>query len=215
MGGEALFVERFRPQWTQLITRLKGDLSVSDRVYARLVAHYTAPSRHYHDFSHITGMLDLLEQLDIELENRNAVQLAVWFHDVIYEVGTGLDNEQASADFSAEQLTLLNLDLTLIKTVSNLILDTKHSQRPATWDGCVLVDLDLAQLGGSAEQFQRDTDNIRREYAIVPYDRFWSGRGRILQRFLNRPRIYYTEPFYTRFEAAARRNLSNSIASIR
>ena len=204
-----------RPQWEQLIRRLGGNLTLSDVVYDRLVAHYTASNRYYHTLSHVAGMLDLIDRIYIEVDNWNALQLAIWFHDVIYEVGTGLDNEQASADFSAEQLALLNLDPTLIETVSDLILDTKHKQRPATWDGQVLVDLDLAQLGGSAEQFQRDTDNIRREYASVPDKQFWSGRGRILQQFLNRSRIYYTAPFYTRFEATARRNLAQTIANIR
>ena len=207
-------VERFRPKWTQLITDVAGKQMLADDVYSRLIAHYTAPARHYHDFSHIVGMLDLLEQLDIALENRDAVQLAVWFHDVIYEVGTGLDNERASADFSAEQLAHLNIAPALIDMVSRLILDTKHQRRPVTWDGCVLVDLDLAQLGGSAEQFQHDTVNIRGEYAIFPDEQFWRGRRQILQQFLNRERIYYTEPFYARFEAAARRNLSQSIAEI-
>lgn len=203
-----------RPQWEQLIRRLGGNLTLSDVVYDRLVAHYTASNRYYHTLSHVAGMLDLIDRIYIEVDNWNALQLAIWFHDVIYEVGTGLDNEQASADFSAEQLTQLNLDPTLIKTVSQLILDTKHKQRPKSWDGMVLVDLDLASLGNAYELFERDTGNIRREYASVPYKQFWLGRRQILQQFLDRRRIYYTEPFYQRYEAFARQNLSDSIADI-
>ena len=206
--------EQFRPKWTHLIAQLNGDLSQADAVYDQLVAHYTGPDRHYHDFAHIVWMLNLLPQMAVELENRPAVELAIWFHDVIYEVGTGLDNEQASADFSAEVLGRLHISQDEIQTVKTLILDTKHHQRPATWDGCVLVDLDLSQLGNSAEQFAHDTANIRREYQIFPDAQFWPGRRQVLQLFLNRDQIYYTEPFYKRFEASARRNLADSIVAI-
>ncbi|MGB1250792.1 MAG: hypothetical protein ACPG8W_09290 [Candidatus Promineifilaceae bacterium] len=207
-------IAAFRPKWAQLIAQVGGDPSSADKVYARLVAAYTDASRHYHDFSHVVWMLNLLDEMALVLENRAAVQLAIWFHDAVYEVGSEVDNELASADFSAEQLTLLGLPTDLIATVHALILDTKHATEPASWDGRVLVDIDLSQLGGSAEQFQRDTANIRKEYAIVPDAQFWSGRQKVLQQFLNRDKIYHTAPLFTRFEAIARHNLSTSIKQI-
>lgn len=207
-------ITRYRAKWISLVKRQNGDLSLADDVYAAIVSRYTADDRHYHNFAHIVGMLDLLDAMAVVPENRTALRLAIWFHDVIYEVGSGLDNERASADFATEQLTALKFDGVLIQRVSELIIDTKHAARPATHDGRLLADLDLSQIGGSAEQFQRDSADIRREYATVPDDLFWRGRRQVLQSFLNRERIYYTEPFFARFEANARNNLRSAIQAI-
>lgn len=43
---------------------------------------------------------------------------------------------------------------------------------------------------------------------------YQQGRKAVLERFLQRPRLYFSEFFYTKFEQQARANLSQEIAEL-
>ena len=55
---------------------------------------------------------------------------------------------------------------------------------------------------------------MREEYAFVPEPIFRAGRRRILQGFLERPVLYFSDWGRDRFEVAARANLTRSIAAL-
>ena len=65
----------------------------------------------------------------------------------------------------------------------------------------------VAILGQPEARFDMYQQQIRAEYAWVPEAVYRAKRAEILQGFLVRPFIYGTEPFRTKYEAAARRNL--------
>ena len=56
---------------------------------------------------------------------------------------------------------------------------------------------------------------IRREYTAVPEAAWRLGRAQVLDRFLARPRLYQTDLFHDRLEAAARANLAAEAAGLR
>ena len=56
--------------------------------------YYQETHRAYHNLSHIYNLLKLSEQLDIY--NRNAFEMAIWYHDIIYQPHFK-DNEAKSA----------------------------------------------------------------------------------------------------------------------
>ncbi|HWA25203.1 MAG TPA: hypothetical protein VG734_05960, partial [Lacunisphaera sp.] len=78
-------------------------------------------------------------------------------------------------------------------------------------DAALLLDIDLAILGQPAERFWQYEAAIRQEYAWVPAVTFAEKRAEILRKFLERPALYQTPAFRTRYETTARANLKAAI----
>lgn len=92
---------------------------------------------------------------------------------------------------------------------------TKTHQTEAGSDAALLVDVDLSILGQSEARFAGYESQIRAEYAWVAPEVFKVKRAEILERFLARSRLYTTDHFFARYEAQARRNLAQSIRTLR
>jgi predicted metal-dependent HD superfamily phosphohydrolase len=182
-------------------------------VLAELIAAYDAPDRHYHNLDHLRHCFYQLRRLRALLDDVRAVEAAIWFHDVVYDP-TRDDNEERSAAFAAKRLAEMGRSEAFITTVRQLILDTRHRERPTTSDGRYLVDIDLSILGQPARIYDLYDQNIRLEYAHVPEDAYRAGRAKVLNAFLSRPNIFATDAFRERYEVRARENLGRSIARL-
>jgi predicted metal-dependent HD superfamily phosphohydrolase len=102
-----------------------------------------------------------------------------------------------------------------VEEAARLILLTRtHRCAPDDRAGRVLLDADLAVLGGSREDYDRYARAIRREYAWVEEAAYRAGRRRVLEGFLARPRLFLTDKFFRAREAAARENLRRETASL-
>lgn len=77
-----------------------------------------------------------------------------------------------------------------------------------------MLDLDLAVLGAPRAIYDAYAAAIRREYAMVPDAAWRTGRAGVLDRFLDRPRLYQTGHFHERLESAARANLADEAAAL-
>ena len=96
----------------------------------------------------------------------------------------------------------------------DLVLVTRHDGEPKTPDEALLSDIDLAILGAGPKRFDEYETQVRAEYRHVPTALYRPGRRKVLNGFLERPRIYHTEWFRERYEAQARRNLERSLARL-
>lgn len=201
-----------------ILERRGASPTAAAALHADLCAAYAAPGRHYHDLAHIHAVLTALEghpdAAQLSAEDADALCLAAWFHDAVYVTDGQVDNEAASADEADRQLAALGWPEELRAQVRALILATRHRSRPADLAAALLMDADLEALAVSPEQFRANGEAIRREYAAVPDDVFWSQRARILRVFLERPRLYFTAHTAARCDAAARRNLLAELARI-
>jgi predicted metal-dependent HD superfamily phosphohydrolase len=188
--------------------------ALRDRTFDELVAAYTAPDRHYHDIDHIADCLRELDEVRHLAHNAEAIEDAIWFHDVVYD-GRRTDNEERSGERADVVLHQLGCDQTLRAEVKRLILLTRHDREPAERDvdGQLMVDIDLASLALPPAAFDRNGENIRREYPHVDDAAFDRGRAAMLGSFLRRPRIYYTPWFSGRYEQKARQNLSRVVST--
>lgn len=195
--------------WQRLGAR--GDASA---VYNDLVARYSEPHRAYHTLQHIGHCLDELEQARHLAVNSDAVELALWYHDVIYDTKAN-DNEERSAVLAAEMVRGALLPDNLSQLVANLITATKHLAIPTDPDVQLLVDIDLSILGQTEDRFDEYERQVRKEYEWVSEDAFVVGRSAILKSFLGRPNIYATQFFRNKYEAQARRNIARSLARLR
>lgn len=181
-----------------------------EQVRAALVAAYAEPRRKYHSLQHLTECLEWFERVRELPRHAAEVELALWFHDAVYDV-KGTDNEQRSADWAAAELVKAGVTPEVIGRVSALILATKHTAAPTEPDQQVLVDIDLAILGAAEPRFAEYGQQIRDEYAFVPEELFKPRRRALLGSFLERPRIYSTSHFHGLLEERARANLRGAV----
>ena len=182
-------------------------------VYELLADLYSERHRAYHTLDHLSHCLDELEAARHLAEQPNQVEMALWFHDAIYDP-KAKDNEQRSAELCRRTAEEAGLPEGFGRKVYDLVLATQHHRAPEGSDARLLVDIDLSILGRPREAFDEYETNIRKEYHFVPQDRYRSGRSAILRSFLDRPSIYSTDFFRQKYEGPARANLARSLSSL-
>ena len=75
-----------------------------------------------------------------------------------------------------------------------------------------MLDFDLSILGSDWETYQKYAQNIRKEYNVYSYFMYKKGRRKVLQHFLERERLFFTEYSFNAFEEKARFNLKKEMA---
>jgi predicted metal-dependent HD superfamily phosphohydrolase len=196
-------------RWHRLTEPLLSDVFRRTAVFEQLAAAYEAPGRHYHTLTHIQSLLDAAEQAAGQLHDPVVVQLAVWFHDAVYEPLRS-DNETRSAELAREFLAGTSLSVERRERVAFLIGRTQDHTQPQPPDDADLLfflDADLSILGAPEIQYQEYTRQIRQEYRVVPGLLYRSGRRKVLKKMLAMPTLYRTAAYHARLEEAARRNL--------
>ena len=194
---------RWRAVW-QAVAATGGDSIFDD-----LLGRYAETRHAYHNPEHIQKCLDHLDAARHLMARPAEVELAIWFHDAIYDPQRN-DNEERSALLAEETLRAGN-EPEMAQRVGDLIRLTTHASIQLTGDEALLCDIDLAILGAPPERFARYNDAIRREYDWVPDDVYQRERTRVLAHFLERPRIYYSEFFFDRLETQARANITAAL----
>jgi predicted metal-dependent HD superfamily phosphohydrolase len=199
-------------RWLRLMSA--WSFGPNEDTYRALVAAYSEKHRHYHTAEHIEACLKHVDVCIAQMDNPHEVELALWFHDAIYEPFSG-DNEKKSADWAASFLKVNGAASEATSRVYNLIMVTVHSAPTQTNDESILVDIDLSILGVSESAYDAFEHAVRREYKLVPNFIFNKKRAEILRGFLDRDRIYQNEPFHTEREQQARVNLANAVSRLR
>ena len=184
-----------------------GVVGKDEAHFDRLVAQYCQPHRAYHNLEHIRECLEHLDAARHLAARPIEVELAIWFHDAIYDPQR-TDNEERSALLAEETLRAVGSEMETARRVGDLIRLTTHTSQDLTGDEALLCDVDLAILGAEPGRFARYDADIRQEYDWVPEDVYRRERMRVLERFLERPRIYRTPFFYDRLERQARANIT-------
>ncbi len=174
------------------------------KLLLELTKRYSEPHRRYHDLRHIANMLHHGAPLGLTEEQITAI----WFHDAIYDP-MSKTNEIDSAALAVELLTQAGWDEARIKTVEQIVLDTQ-THRPMIEDSKLVLDLDLATLGGTWENYVAIGKRIREEFMVVPEEDWNSGRAAWLRGMLAKDQIYWTD-WGKPLEAEARRNLSRDL----
>ncbi len=201
-----------KTRWDALWRRL-GSRGDAEAVYDDLARRYAEPHRSYHTLEHVARCLAEWDEARGAASDPDAAELALWFHDAVYDPRAE-DNEARSADLAAAACRAAGCSGTLARRVAGHVLDTRHTALPATPDGALVADTDLAVLGRSAVEFAAYEAGIRREYAWVPDPEYRKGRAEIFRRFLDRPAVYATPHFRARYEAVARCNLEALVARL-
>ena len=192
-------------RFLNLCTRLGISDDESLNVWKRLFENYSEPRRGYHNLKHVE---DMLGWLDLVIQGDIAMELAIWFHDVIHDP-KARDNETRSAEFFEARMGGL-VDAPLAGEVVRLIQATDYSrERSGRQDEDLIRDIDLSILAADPADYLAYCTAIRAEYSHVADDDFIVGRQAVLKRFLVGP-IYFTDRFLA-LEDAARRNIELEI----
>jgi predicted metal-dependent HD superfamily phosphohydrolase len=202
-----------RERWSQLWRKASGH-GDGRAWFEVLETRYAEPHRYYHKAQHIVECLAEFDSARNLASQPIAVELAIWFHDAIYDTHAA-DNEEQSALLSEQCLADAGANTDLRVAVPDLVLITKTHDPSRHIDAPLLVDIDLSILGQPEDRFWEYETQVRQEYAWVPEDVFCAKRAEILERFLARDRIYTTDWFFQTHEKQARSNLEASLQRLR
>jgi len=176
----------------------------------RLREAYDDPARGYHDLRHLAEVLQRLDELmPDEHPGRDALLLAAWFHDAVYD--SAGDNEERSARLAEQQLDGTPHAVEVARLVR---LTETHRPAEDDLDGQLLCDADLAILAAPPGRYDDYVAGVRAEYADVPEADFRTGRRAILQELLAKPALFHTPRARQRWELRARANVQAEIARL-
>ncbi|MGK5553279.1 HD domain-containing protein [Actinomadura kijaniata] len=178
---------------------------------AELDARYGEPHRRYHTRDHLVAVLDLVDELAGWADDADAVRLAAWFHDAVYDPERA-DNEERSARLAGRMLADTDLPEGTVAEVVRLVeLTATHAPDAADRNGQVLCDADLAILGSDPDRYAAYAAAVREEYAFVPDEFFRAGRAQVLGGLLELPALFHTPAARERFEERARHNVRTEL----
>jgi predicted metal-dependent HD superfamily phosphohydrolase len=204
-------MDHLRDRWDKVWQKLHA--IAPQEVFEELIRAYSSPERFYHNLSHIENCLSLLDQTTSLAVYPEEVELAIWFHDAVYDTRRN-DNEQKSAEWAESVINQSGVRSDVVERISRCILVTRHNTEVTDKDAKLMVDIDLSILGAEPDDFWRYEENIRKEYAWVSEYLFKQKRVEILRGFLDRPHIYYHQQYREMFEEKARVNLKNAIVKL-
>ena len=196
-----------RKRWPSLWPGL-GASSIPE--VADLLQRWAEPQRCYHTTAHLAHCLATYDRNPL----RDArVELALWFHDAVYDPHAS-DNEERSAELGLSVAVTAGLTSETIDVVAGCILATRHREPPANAAQALTLDVDLAILGETRRRFDRYDAAIRAEYAWVPEETYRRERGRILAGFAKRDDLFTTPWFRRRYMDQARANLLRAVRQL-
>ena len=178
-------------------------------VRASIFSLYNEPSRHFHGLQHIEDCLARFDEITGLLQQPDAVELALWFHDAIYVPGAR-DNERQSAKLFRDAASAA--ERAFADRVARLIMATKHTDEHQSGDRGFMVDIDLAGFGDRWEEFMRKGTALREEFATQSDAQYFTAQVQFLRRLQSRPHFYSTAYFRERYEAIAQDNVKRLLA---
>ena len=179
-----------------------------------LVDRWSEPHRHHHTLDHLELVLSTVDSHADEAADADAVRLAAWFHDAVYDPRR-TDNEDMSAALAARVLPGAGVPEDRVTTVTRLVrLTATHAPSPIDRDGILLCDADLAVLAAEPDRYAAYRAAVRAEYAHVPDEAFRTGRASVLQRLAALPQLYRLPVLHDRWEERARANIAAELRTL-
>lgn len=209
---ESAQIDTLATGFTALCNSLSQEID-ANQLFENITLHYSEEQRAYHNLSHIHSMLQLTKKFSEQIEQADMLQLAIWYHDIIYNPSRK-DNELKSAEYAQSALSN-HLEQGMLDVLQALINSTaKHQPLVPHPVNDWLLDFDLAVLATDRQTYTEYKAAIRHEYRIYPGFLYRPGRKKILHHFLEREHIYYTELFQTHYEKIARSNLNWELSTL-
>lgn len=197
--------------------------------------------RRYHTLKKVQCSLQKLDEIRHLLDRPDMVEMAIWFHDVIYDT-TKPHGE--SERLSAELLTSFGVTIKEALAVHGHSLHNDHAlgrlaiDQLARWiletrrhmtadpncggfssaapqeDFNFFIDMDVMVLALEESEYETYARDVRREYQHIPLAKYKVNRVVILKSFLEMDTLFRTSLFRDQYEADCRRNIQWEISKI-
>ena len=183
---------------------------------AGLRVRYAETHRHYHGQAHVDALLRGLQDLQGRVASPHVLELAIWYHDAVYDPAAR-DNEARSAALLRAEMTglvdaaCLSAAVLMVERTADHLLPADLPDRQVV-DCAYFLDLDLAILGAPPAEYDRYEADIAREYLpVFGADAYRTGRREFLRGQLGRARLFHTEMFHAALDGRARRNIRRAL----
>jgi predicted metal-dependent HD superfamily phosphohydrolase len=166
-----LSIANWNRSWSEL-----GSVIPPPSLHEKIIDRYREPHRSYHTLQHLEECLDHLSNVRSLTINPAEIEIALWFHDAVYDPHQHDNNEEQSARWAVRVVQGVGLSVDAGERMRSLILATQHNAIPQTPNARLLVDIDLAILGASEERFDLYEKQVRQEYHWVLENEFCNAR---------------------------------------
>ena len=190
----------------ELAGRYTSDSTRAQKLWMEIQERHSEPHRYYHTLTHLAQISAVLAPVWEELQNKDAVAFALFYHDSIYNPQSA-QNEEDSAGLAHRRLQEIGMPAATIQKCNALIVATKAHPDTNDWDTDLFTDADLSILGAPPEAYENYAKAVRAEYAIYDDAAYAGGRAKVLEHFLHMKRIFKTDYFFAQLELKARENL--------
>lgn len=183
---------------------------VINDVYQVIVSMYGETGRYYHTLEHVKSMLQLSIQYQDCIKDIVSLQIAIFFHDIVYNAKSGT-NEYDSVEIFVNLLDN-HLEKCIINKVTRFIMSTKSHQlsddsNKDDDDEKYFLDFDMAVLSWPRECYIEYAANIRKEYIHVELDDYCIKRSAFLRNTIKSASKIYHSILYLEREQLARDNM--------
>ena len=198
--------KKFLSKWRALAADLGLDESKTMEAGNYLFAQYSGSDRHYHNVQHVVAMLDGFAVLKTKFEQPIAAELAIFFHDVIYDASCH-DNEEQSARKMREMLGGSVAEAMIDAAVFSIEATKKHAAT-SNPDTNLLLDLDMAVLGQTWAGYELYAKGVMQEYLpVYGEEGYRQGRSKLfLEPMIAQGKLFLTKEF-EHFNEPAIRNM--------
>ncbi len=166
----------------------------------------------YHKRLHAIDCSNELYEVKHLLDDPDAVECALLFHDIIYDP-TSHTNEEDSAALAEKMLTQRWVAKDFIEKVKKLILATKHIDTPTDNDTKYIMDIDMAILGKNPRIYTQYGQDVRREYYMYDDAKYKKWRDKFLDGIISKKNVYHTEYFHDKYQKQLETNVLQEIMS--
>ncbi len=187
----------------------------------RLLSRWAEPGRHYHNVRHVMDVLAKVDQVAQETHDPDYVRLAAWFHGAVFSSAPtnayaqrGGEDEAASAELAAAELSALGVPPNVVERVHDIILGLARHRDAVDVDTQALCDAELATLAVEPQKYAAYRRDVRAEYAHIPLRDYLEARIAILSKLLARKNLFES-PMGHHWEDPARQNLSAELARLK
>ncbi|XP_035233575.1 uncharacterized protein LOC118205394 [Stegodyphus dumicola] len=173
-------------RWMSLTANIEK--GISEKWWDILKSKYTDPSRKYHTFSHLQNMFNHMDSHINEIQHKDAMSYAIFFHDLEYDIHSQENEEESIKHFKqfSEDSKLIQ-DHKLMEVVEALIMASKahcteeHKQEGmfGTEDMHYFLDFDVSILGAESADYKKYASQIAEEYAFLPSSKYKFMRSKV------------------------------------
>ena len=209
--------EELGERYRMLIERLGGNGDGARPAFDRVLVAWSDDRRRYHGVEHLIDCLRELDRASVTPSSADVVELALWYHDLVYHPASR-DCEERSAQALLADASALAIPVELFHAAADLVRSTAHADGappPNRTEIDLMLDIDLSILGRDVLRFMDFDYGVEEEHSHVSRLRFRFARGRFLAALLARPQLFRTERFRARYEQHARAQIGGLLASPR